>query len=154
MDLFKKFKISKRHVAKSLSWRFIGTIDTFIFAWLITGDVNEGVYLSGITTITKLVWYYFHEQFWFKSNIADTNKRHIIKTFSWRFIGTIDTILFGWIITGNPLLGIKIGFFETISKMLLYYGHEKLWYKINFGLDMRNKRKRLKKIKEKRNHKK
>ena len=143
MDLFKKFKISKRHVGKSLSWRFIGTIDTFIFAWLITGDVTEGINLSGITTITKLVWYYLHEQLWFKSSIVDSNKRHIIKTFSWRLVGTIDTIVFGWIITGNPLIGLKIGLFETVSKMLLYFGHEKLWYKINFGLDKRIKNKRL-----------
>jgi uncharacterized membrane protein len=138
-------KLSKRHIAKSLSWRFIGTIDTFIFAWLVTGDINEGLNLSGITTITKIFWYYIHERYWFNSSITTANKRHIIKTFSWRFIGTIDTILFGWILTGNPLMSLKIGGFETFSKMILYYGHEKLWYKINFGLDMRNKAKRFKK---------
>ena len=151
--MFKKLKISKRHVAKSLSWRCIGTIDTFIFAWLITGNVSEGINLSGITTITKLIWYYFHEQFWFKSSIANSNKRHILKTFSWRLVGSVDTIIFAWILTGNPLTSLKIGGVETISKMILYFGHEKLWYKINFGLDMRNKAKRLKKIKENRNHK-
>ena len=86
-----------------------------------------------------------HERFWFDSSISDSNKRHIIKTFSWRFIGTIDTVFFGWILTGNPLTGLKIGGFETISKMVLYYGHEKLWYKINYGLDLRNSIKLLKK---------
>ena len=149
--MFKKFKISKRHIAKSLSWRFIGTIDTFIFAWLITGDVMEGINLSGITTITKLVWFYIHEQLWFKSSIANSNKRHIIKTFSWRLVGTLDTVVFGWIITGNPLIGFKIGFFETVSKILLYFGHEKLWYKINFGLNRRIKAKRLVRLKSQRN---
>ena len=143
----KKLKLSKRHILKSLSWRFIGTVDTFIFAFIITGDLNGGVKLSGITTITKLIWYYIHEQFWFKSSMADSNKRHIVKTFSWRFVGTIDTVLFGWILTGNPLIGLKIGLFETLSKMLLYFGHEKLWYKINFGLDQRIKNKRLAKKK-------
>jgi adenylylsulfate kinase len=138
-------KISKRHLAKSLSWRIIGTIDTFIFAWLITGNLHEGLSISGITTFTKILWYYMHERFWFDSSISDSNKRHIIKTFSWRFIGTIDTVFFGWILTGNPLTGLKIGGFETISKMVLYYGHEKLWYKINYGLDLRNRTKLLKK---------
>jgi uncharacterized membrane protein len=137
-------KISKRHIAKSLSWRFIGTIDTLIFAWLITGDFNEGLNISGITTLTKLVWYYIHERIWFKSSVKDSNKRHIIKTFSWRAIGTIDTIIFAWIITGNPLSGLKIGGFEVVTKMLLYFFHEKLWYKINFGLDKRNKRRKEK----------
>ena len=147
-------RLSKRHIAKSISWRLIGTIDTFIFAWLITGDIQEGLNLSSITTVTKLIWYYIHERYWFSLFLPSSNKRHIIKTFSWRFIGTIDTILFGWILTGNPLTGLKIGGVETISKMILYFGHEKLWYKINFGLHMRNRAKRLKKIKEKRNHKK
>jgi len=144
-------KISKRHVAKSLTWRFLGTLDTFIFTWLITGDINEGLNLSGITTITKLIWYYMHERWWFNSSIIDSNKRHIIKTFSWRGIGALDTIFFGWLITGNPFMSIKIGGLETASKMLLYFGHEKLWYKINYGLDRRNKKKRIEKLQAQRN---
>jgi len=143
-------KISKRHIAKSLTWRCIGSIDTLLFAWLITGNLNEGINVSLVTTITKLVWYYIHEQFWFKSSMADSNKRHIIKTFSWRFVGTIDTIFFALIITGNALIGFKIGIFETVSKMLLYFGHEKLWYKINFGLDKIIKARRLDKLKSQR----
>ena len=132
-------KISKRHIAKSLTWRFIGTLDTFIVAWLITGDLIEGLNLSGITIFTKLFWYYLHERLWFNSSISSPNKRHIIKTFTWRGVGTLDTFLFAWLITGNPFMGLKIGGLETVSKMLLYFGHEKLWYKINYGLDKRNR---------------
>ena len=136
-------KISKRHIAKSLSWRLIGSLDTLVFAWLVTGSFSEGLNVSLLTTFTKLIWYYIHEQLWFKSSMEDSNKRHIVKTFSWRLVGTVDTILFGWLLTGNPFLGLKIGLFETVSKMLLYFGHEKLWYKINYGLDRRIKAKRL-----------
>ena len=152
--MFNKLKISKRHLAKSLSWRLIGSIDTLIFTWLVTGSIKEGLNVSLITTFTKLIWYYIHEQVWFKSSIADSNKRHIIKTFSWRFVGTIDTIIFAWLLTGNPLTGLKIGLFETVSKMLLYFGHEKLWYKINYGLDKRNRSIRLKILQEERSEKK
>ena len=144
-------KISKRHIAKSLTWRFIGTLDTLVFAWLVTGDLSEGLSISGITTFTKLVWYYIHERWWYNSNISNSNKRHIIKTFSWRGIGTLDTVIFGWLITGNPMTGLKIGGIETLTKMLLYFGHEKLWYKINYGLDRRNRAKRLQMIKKKSN---
>lgn len=140
-------KISKRHIAKSLSWRLIGSLDTLVFAWLVTGSFSEGLNVSLLTTFTKLIWYYIHEQLWFKSSMEDSNKRHIVKTFSWRLVGTVDTILFGWLLTGNPFLGLKIGLFETVSKMLLYFGHEKLWYKINYGLDRRIKAKRLAKLK-------
>lgn len=139
-------KISKRHIAKSLTWRFIGTVDTLVFAWLITGDLGEGLNISGITTFTKLFWYYVHERLWFNSSVADSNKRHILKTFTWRGVGTLDTVLFGWLITGNPLTGLKIGGIETASKMLLYFGHEKLWHKINYGLDKRNRARRLNKL--------
>ena len=144
-------KFSKRHLAKSFSWRLIGTVDTFVFAWLITDDLNEGLSISGITTFTKLVWYYLHERWWFKSSVTDSNKRHIIKTFSWRGIGTLDTILFGWLFTGDPFTGLKIGGIETASKILLYFAHEKLWYKINFGLKRRNKAKRFKNLETQRN---
>ncbi len=134
-------KLSKRHIVKSLSWRFIGTADTLTFSWLITSDLSDGLNISGITIFTKLLWYYLHERLWFKSSITNSNKRHMAKTISWRGIGTLDTILFGWLITGNSLTGLKIGGIETLSKMLLYYGHEKLWYRINFGLDKYRKSK-------------
>lgn len=134
-----------------MTWRFIGTIDTFVFAYIITGDLNEGFSISGITTLTKLLWYYIHERWWFNSSIPDANKRHIIKTFSWRGIGTLDTIFFGWLITGNPFMSLKIGAFETVSKMLLYFVHEKLWYKINYGLLVRNRTKHIKKLQAQKN---
>ena len=143
-------KFSKRHLAKTLSWRFIGTLDTMFLSWFISGDLLVGLKIGGFELISKMVLYYFHEQLWFKSNITNSNKRHILKTFSWRAIGTLDTILLGWLITGNPLTGLKIGGAEVFSKMLLYFGHEKLWYKINYGLTLRNKRKRLKNIREER----
>ena len=137
-------KLSKRHLAKTLSWRFIGTLDTMVLSWFITGDFSVGLKIGGFELISKMVLYYFHEQLWFKSNITNTNKRHLLKTFSWRTIGTLDTILLSWLITGNPLTAFKIGIAEVFSKMLLYFGHEKLWYKINYGLNLRNKVKRLK----------
>lgn len=63
-----------------------------------------------------------------------SRKRHIAKTITWRIVGTLDTILLGWLITGNPVTGVKIGSVELISKMILYYGHERIWYKSKFGV--------------------
>jgi|TARA_B110000908_G_scaffold56121_1_gene68347 uncharacterized membrane protein len=147
-------KISKRHIAKTLSWRLIGTLDTMLLSWLISGDLSVGLKIGAFEIVTKMTLYYFHERLWFKSSIENPNKRHLSKTFSWRAIGTLDTILLGWLITGNPFTGLKIGSVEVFSKMLLYFGHEKLWYKINFGLDLRKKGKHLKKLREKRNQQK
>lgn len=55
--------------------------------------------------------------------------RHILKSITWRLVGTIDTVILGWIITGNLETGLKIGGVEVITKMVLYYLHERLWYK-------------------------
>ena len=133
-------KLSKRHIAKTISWRAIGTIDTIILSWFISGDFSIAFKIGSVELFTKMILYYFHERLWFNSKIAESNKRHILKTFSWRAIGTLDTILLSWIISGNPLTGLKIGGAEVGTKMILYYLHEKLWYRINFGLAKRNKK--------------
>jgi uncharacterized membrane protein len=62
-------------------------------------------------------------------------KRHILKTITWRMVGTIDTILLGWLVSGDPLIGITIGSFEVITKMILYFLHERIWYKLDFGVE-------------------
>jgi uncharacterized membrane protein len=64
-------------------------------------------------------------------------KRHLAKTITWRIIGTIDTMALGWFITGNPVTGMKIGGLEVVTKMFLYFLHERVWFKINFGLNNR-----------------
>jgi len=58
-------------------------------------------------------------------------KRHILKTISWRIIGTLDTILLSWIITGSFKVGLAIGGVEVVTKMVLYFLHERAWYKFS-----------------------
>ena len=63
-------------------------------------------------------------------------KRHLAKTITWRLVGTIDTIMLSWLITGDLSIGLAIGGVEVISKMILYFAHERVWYKwIKFGLE-------------------
>lgn len=88
--------------------------------------------------VTKMLLYYLHERIWSRINIPESRKRHLLKTLSWRMVGTIDTIILSWMITQNPVMGLKIGAFEILTKMILYYLHERAWYKINFGLNERN----------------
>ena len=62
-------------------------------------------------------------------------KRHIEKTISWRIIGTIDTVIISGLITGSWVAGLAIGGVEVISKMVLYFLHERAWYKFTkYGL--------------------
>jgi len=63
-------------------------------------------------------------------------KRHIAKTISWRIIGTLDTIILSGIITGSLTLGLAIGGVEIVTKMVLYFLHERAWYRFSkFGVD-------------------
>jgi uncharacterized membrane protein len=59
--------------------------------------------------------------------------RSILKTISWRIVGTLDTIALGWFITGDPTVGLKVGGLELITKFILYYIHERLWIKNKYG---------------------
>ena len=61
-------------------------------------------------------------------------KRHLFKTITWRIIGTLDTMILSGLITGSWKLGIAIGGVEVFTKMILYYLHERVWYKyMRFG---------------------
>ena len=62
-----------------------------------------------------------------------TKLRSLLKTISWRLVGTLDTMALGWFITGDPLLGLKIGALELFTKMILYYFHERLWLQSKYG---------------------
>ncbi|MCD2258242.1 DUF2061 domain-containing protein [Psychroserpens luteolus] len=134
----------KRHIAKTITWRILGTLDTVLLSWLISGNPTTGLKIGFAEVVTKMLLYYLHERVWFKINLSkngqilESRKRHLAKTVTWRFIGTLDTVLLAWIISGDALIGLQIGFAEVITKMALYYLHERLWYKLNYGLTNRN----------------
>ncbi|WP_294965229.1 DUF2061 domain-containing protein [Sulfurimonas sp.] len=59
--------------------------------------------------------------------------RSVVKTISWRTVGTIDTIVISYFITGNLAMAASIGSIEVVTKMILYYFHERGWNKIQLG---------------------
>lgn len=65
--------------------------------------------------------------------MADKKYRSVVKTVSWRVIGTIDTIIISWLITGEIGFAVSIGGVELFTKMALYFFHERLWERISFG---------------------
>jgi len=66
-------------------------------------------------------------------------KRHLAKAITWRITGTLDTILIGWLITGSIEVGALIGGIEVLTKTVLYYVHERVWYKhIKYGVKNEN----------------
>ena len=59
--------------------------------------------------------------------------RSVVKTVSWRAVGTLDTILISYLITGSFKMAASIGSIELFTKMILYYFHERTWNKISLG---------------------
>lgn len=53
-----------RSIAKALSWRVIGTLDTLIVSYFIVGEVKAASLIAGVDFLTKMVLYFFHERAW------------------------------------------------------------------------------------------
>jgi uncharacterized membrane protein len=53
-----------RAVVKGASWRAVGTADTFMLSWLITGHVGSAASIASVETFTKIALFYVHEQAW------------------------------------------------------------------------------------------
>ncbi|WP_420398761.1 DUF2061 domain-containing protein [Flagellimonas sp.] len=68
-----------------------------------------------------------------KDKNSESPKRSIVKSISWRIVGTLDTIIISWIITGTLTLAFSIGLVELVTKMVLYFFHERIWNTISWG---------------------
>ena len=62
--------LQKRTITKTLTWRFIVSLTTFIIAWILTGDLLIGISIGSIEAIAKIFLYYFHERIWNNINWA------------------------------------------------------------------------------------
>ena len=63
---------------------------------------------------------------------ADSKKRTMAKTITWRITASLTTFLIAWILTGDILVGASIGSIEAIAKIFLYYFHERIWTNISW----------------------
>ena len=60
-------------------------------------------------------------------------RRSLVKTLSWRVIATVTTIIISYFITGTLTLAFSIGIIELLTKLVLYFYHERIWNKIKWG---------------------
>lgn len=63
----------------------------------------------------------------------ETHSRSFVKGLSWRALGSIDTFLLSWLFTSNAKAAGAIAGTEVITKVLLYYFHERVWASIGWG---------------------
>jgi uncharacterized membrane protein len=66
----------------------------------------------------------------------EAHTRSLVKAISWRVTGTIDTFVISYIITGRPMIAGSIAGTELLTKVLLYYFHERIWSGISWGREV------------------
>ncbi len=68
-----------------------------------------------------------------EDKLSESPARSILKSVSWRVLGTIDTIIISWVVTGEVSVAFSIGSIELVTKMVLYFFHERIWNTIKWG---------------------
>ena len=131
-------------LTKGVTWRIVGTIDTIFLSYIFTGSIGNSLKIGITEVFTKIFLFYLHERVWFRINWGivkdkiqqntslqevreETKLRSAIKGISWRIIGTLDTIILATLWTGDYSKALKIGFTEVITKVILFYFHERIW---------------------------
>lgn len=148
---------AKRSAVKAVSWRIVGTFDTLVLSWLVItyigplfgredshGDaLQAAAYIAAAEVITKIVLYFLHERGWAwigwgvsaeDSGHTESGWRSTGKTATWRIIASLDTTVLAWIFTGNLGTAASIGGLEVITKLILYFLHERVWSRIQYGI--------------------
>jgi uncharacterized membrane protein len=69
-----------------------------------------------------------------KFTANSTPKRSLAKAVSWRILGSLDTAFWGWFFTGSFKIAGSIASFEIVTKIALYFFHERAWALSRFGL--------------------
>ncbi len=148
---------AKRSAVKAVSWRIVGTFDTLVLSWVVItyigplfgredthGDaLQAAAYIAAAEVVTKMVLYFLHERGWAwihwgvsaeSNGRKETGLRSTIKTATWRIIASLDTTLLAWFFTGNLGTAVSIGGLEVITKLILYFFHERVWSRIQYGI--------------------
>lgn len=123
-----------RALAKAVSWRAVGTADTFMWSYFITHEPASAGAIASMETFTKIALFYVHERVWRLLQWApNARTRSLIKAFSWRAVGSLDTFMLSLIVTGSGKYAISIASAEAVTKVGLYYVHERLWRRVRWG---------------------
>ena len=65
--------------------------------------------------------------------MALIKKRSLVKTLTWRIIATTDTFILAWLFTSDGVIARSIAGLEIVTKLILYYVHERGWSSLEWG---------------------
>jgi uncharacterized membrane protein len=128
-----------RSFVKGVTWRALGTMDTILLSFIVTGSIGDALKIGFTEVVTKIILFYLHERLWNVipmgriHGVGPTHARSLTKGVTWRIVGTLDTMMVAYFITGKPLSALTIGGFEVFTKIGLFYLHERVWGRLKWG---------------------
>ena len=63
----------------------------------------------------------------------EAHSRSLVKAVSWRLLGSIDTFVISYFVTHQLVFAASIASVETVTKVLLFYFHERVWATVSWG---------------------
>lgn len=141
---------NKRSIVKGATWRIIGTIDTIILSFIFTGHIGKALSIGGIELFTKIFLFWVHERIWLSTKLGrklvikdghevweDKHLRSLAKGISWRAVGSLDTFWIALFVNHGVEhatgIALMIAGTEVITKVLLFWLHERVWLNIKWG---------------------
>ena len=70
----------------------------------------------------------------FSGTAHQQRKRAIVKTLCYRLLMVLVTIIVAWVFVGDVADAVNIGIAANVIKTVTYYGYERLWDHIAWGL--------------------
>jgi uncharacterized membrane protein len=64
-----------------------------------------------------------------------TKKRSLAKSLTWRVIAIVSTFGIGYLMTGSLTFAASLTFVSNLINFILYYLHERVWLKLDWGKD-------------------
>lgn len=140
MSTYKK-ESHYRSILKGISWRVIATSDTILVVLLITCltghcSIENALKIGFIEFFIKLAIYYVHERLWQRYLVGKviTPRITLKKTLVWRVIATSTTfIISGAVLDSFNEVALFVALTELVTKLILYYFHERLWLRVPLG---------------------
>jgi len=134
LELLRGPETHARSVAKAASWRAVGTLDTFLWSLIVTGKPFNAGAIASMETVTKIALFYLHDRVWHLIPWRrESRRRSAVMAVTWRMVGSADTFLLSWLVTGKVHQAMVIATAEALTKIGLFYGHERIWRRIPWG---------------------
>lgn len=144
-----------RSIVKGATWRIVGTLDTIFLSLIFTGKIGKALKIGAIELFTKIFLFYLHERIWMRLSFGteetelngetirhEKHHRSIIKGISWRIVGSLDTFWIALFVNRDSAHATQTAFYiaatEVITKVFLFWLHERTWMKIQWGKAVEN----------------